>query len=117
MAGVLGVQKFILNQFNTGPSIGMLIGPVVGTIIGAAVGSFIQYRRNDEAIFDELNESIVETSMVHGFVAYTLLIGFQAFTRPVLSSAEEIILVTAVVVASLVSQALMFSEGLGEMFS
>ena len=109
--GAVGAQKFLLQQ--TEPTIGIFIGAV----LGANIGAVIQTRRGKNPRFDELNRKILDNAMVHGFIAFTALTGYQAFTSPVLSPGEEIIAVTAVLIASLVIQALKFLENPGDILS
>jgi hypothetical protein len=117
IAGVLFAQRIISTQLKTSPDIGMFIGPAVGTLIGASVGSYIQYKRNNQSIIDELNESIIDNSMIHGFIAYSALTGYQAFTKAVVSPSESFILVTFIIVVSLILQSLNFLGKPGEIFS
>jgi hypothetical protein len=117
IAGVLIAQKLVLNQYDANLGIGMLIGPLVGTLIGAAIGSYIQYRRTDYAIIDELNQSIINNAMIHGFIAYSALTGYQAFTKTVFSPSESFIIATFFVVASLILQSLKFLASLGDIIS
>lgn len=109
--GALGAHKFLLQQ--TEPTSGIFIGAV----LGANIGAVIQTRKGKSPRFDELNRKILDNSMVHGFIAFTALTGYQVFTSPVLSSGEEIIVVTVVLIASLIIQALKFLENPGDVLS
>jgi len=116
ITGVLIAQKIVLNQFDANPGIGMLIGPLIGTLIGAAIGSFIKYRRTDQATIDELNKTVIDNAMIHGFLAYTAILTYQIFSRTnIFSSAEQVIIASSVMVVSLIYQALRFNEQLGEL--
>ncbi|MFB6158966.1 MAG: hypothetical protein ABEJ72_03605 [Candidatus Aenigmatarchaeota archaeon] len=108
--GALGAHKFLLQQ--TEPTIGI----VIGAVLGANIGAVIQTRKGKNPRFDELNRKILDNSMVHGFIAFTALTGYQAFTKPVLSPGEEIVAVTAIVMASLILQALQFLEKPSDIF-
>ncbi len=111
LGGALGANRFFLQQ--TEPTIGI----VIGTVLGANIGAVIQTRKGKNPRFDELNRKILDNSMVHGFIAFAALTGYQAFNKPVLSPSEEIIAVSVIVIASLIIQALKFLEGMGEIFS
>ncbi len=117
IAGVLIARKIVLNQYDANLGTGMFIGPLVGTLIGAALGSFIKYRRTDQAIIDELNKTVIDNAMIHGFIAYSALTGYQAFTKTVFSPSESFIIATFFVVASLILQSLKFLVNLGEVLS
>lgn len=106
--GALGAHKFLLKQ--TEPTIGI----VIGTVLGANIGAVIQTRNGKNPRFDELNRKILDNSMVHGFIAFTALTGYQVFTKNALAPSEEIIAVTVIVVASLILQALRFLEKTGD---
>ncbi|MFB6245709.1 MAG: hypothetical protein ABEJ03_05185 [Candidatus Nanohaloarchaea archaeon] len=106
--GALGAHKFLLQQNE--PSIGI----VIGAVLGANIGALIQNRKGKNPRFDELNRKILENSMVHGFIAFTALTGYQAFTKSGFKPSEEIIAVTFVVVVSLVLQAMRFLEESGD---
>ena len=111
LGGSLGAHKFMLQQ--TEPTLGI----VIGAVLGANIGAFIQTKKGENPRFDEVNRKILDNSMVHGFIAFTALTGYQAFTKPVLSPGEEIIAVTVVVIASLIIQALKFLEKPGDILS
>ncbi len=116
IAGVLIARKIILNYFDANLSIGMFIGPLVGALIGAALGSFIKYRRTDQATIDELNKTVIDNAMIHGFLAYTAILTYQIFSRTnIFSSAEQVIIASSVMVVSLIYQGLRFNEKLGEL--
>jgi hypothetical protein len=111
LGGALGANRFFLQQ--TEPTIGI----VIGTVLGANIGAVIQTRKGKNPRFDELNRKILDNSMVHGFIAFAALTGYQAFNKPLLSPSEGIIAVTVIVIASLIIQALKFLEGMGDIFS
>jgi hypothetical protein len=102
--GAIGAQKFLLQQ--TEPTIGIFIGAV----LGANIGALIQTKKGKNPRFDELNRKILDNSMVHGFIAFTALTGYQVLTKNSVAPSEEITAVTVVVVASLILQALRFLE-------
>ena len=106
--GAVGAHKFFLRQ--TDPTIGIFIG----AILGANIGALIQTKKGKNPRFDELNRKILDNSMVHGFIAFSALTGYQIFTKNALPPSEEIIAVTVVVVASLILQALRFLEKTGD---
>jgi membrane-bound acyltransferase YfiQ involved in biofilm formation len=111
LGGALGAHRLILNQSE--PTIGI----VIGAVLGANIGAVIQTRKGKNLRFDELNRKILDNSMVHGFITYTVLIGYQAFTKPVFSPTEELIAAAVVVITSLVLQALRFLEKTGDILS
>lgn len=106
--GAVGAHKFLLQQRE--PTIGIFIGAV----LGANIGALIQTKKGKNPRFDELNRKILDNSMVHGFIAFTALTGYQVFTKNAVAPGEEIIAVTVVVVASLILQALRFLEKTGD---
>lgn len=109
--GALGAYRLFLQQSE--PTIGI----VIGAVIGANIGGVIQTRKGNNPRFDELNRKILDNAIVHGFIAFTGLTVFQIFTSPVLSSGEEIIVVTVVLIVSLVIQTLKFLERPGDVLS
>jgi hypothetical protein len=109
--GAMGAHKFLLQQRD--PTTGIFIG----AILGANIGALIQTRKGKNPRFDELNRKILDNSMVHGFIAFTALTGYQVLTKNSVGPSEEIIAVTVVIVASLILQALRFHEKTGDILS
>lgn len=107
--GVLATHNLVAQQGE--PTIGI----VIGAVIGANIGAMIQTRRGKNPRFDELNRRIIDNSMIHGFITYTALIGYQALTTSSLTPMDEILTVTLVLLVSLIVQAVKFSDKLGEL--
>ena len=110
LAGVLIAQKYLLP--GTQPTLGI----VIGAPIGANIGTYLQQRRGKSTGFDELDSEIVDRSMIHGFLAYTVILTYQIFSRTnIFSPVEQVIIASSVMVVSLIYQALKFNEKLGEL--
>ncbi|MFB6182414.1 MAG: hypothetical protein ABEJ24_05990 [Candidatus Magasanikbacteria bacterium] len=107
LGGSLAGSRFLLADSN--PTAGI----VIGAILGANLAGYSQQKRKGDSILDELNQKMIDTSMIHGFVAYSGLIGYQAVSGTFLTPAEEIIAATTVMIVSLILQAFMLSDKLG----
>lgn len=107
LGGALLAQKYFL------PGSQPTISIVIGAVTGANIGSYIQQRKGKNPGFDGLNSDIVDNSFIHGFLAYTVILAVQIFTRTkIFTSIDQIIIATTVMVMSLIYQALKFQDKL-----
>ena len=108
LGGSLGAYKFVM------PASEPTIGIVIGAILGANIGSFFRKKRGTNIGFDELNNKIIDNSMLHGFIGLNIIIAIQIFSSLSYTSVEEIIFGSGIMIISLVVQALRFSKKLTE---
>ncbi|MFB6208709.1 MAG: hypothetical protein ABEJ56_01070 [Candidatus Nanohaloarchaea archaeon] len=69
LGGALAGHRFIMTESQ--PSAGI----VIGAILGANIAVFTQQKRKGKPLLDELNQELIDNSMIHGFVTYSVLIG------------------------------------------
>nr|EGQ40885.1 MAG: hypothetical protein J07AB56_01310 [Candidatus Nanosalinarum sp. J07AB56] len=110
LGGIFAAEKFFLDQSVSaqGTGLGYLLTLATGTFIGVTVGSYIHYERFGEVRFDELYREIAGKSMIHGFIAYTALVGVQGLGSLSFGSVEVFLAATSVMVVSLIVQALAY---------